>query len=705
MSRTGCVWAIVLGLSMGTTWVRAEPGAANEPIITLDEVLVTGLADERSIYDTPYSTQRIGSVESFERSYRTLPQMLRNVPAVMVQETGAGQGSPYIRGFTGQQTLLLIDGVRLNNSVFRSGPNQYWNTIDAMSLDRLEVVKGPSSVLYGSDAIGGTVQAFTVEPYGYASTQPVSGRAVFRYASAERSFQQRGEVSVTHDQTFGLIAGLSGKLYGDLQTGGGTQAEVAYDEYDADFKGEWWLDDNARLVLAHQRVRQNNVPRTHKTAFALPFEGTTVGTELQRDLDQSRELTYLQLHAERLDGWVESVHAGVSHQRQTEVRHRMRTARPDDFQGFGVDTLGVFLRAQSDTPIGRLSYGAEYYHDDVESFSSSNPVQGPVADDATYDLLGVYLQSEIELDERTLLVLGGRFTYAAVNADRVSDPVSGLPISLSDHWTNVVGSARLLHELEPDRVNLFGGVSQGFRAPNLSDLTRFDTARTDEFEIPAPGLEPEHFITFEMGGRLRDDDLAIELSGYYTLIDDMILRVPTGVVDDSGTPADPSDDLFQVTKSNVGDGYLYGVELSASQRLEHSLTVFGNVAYIEGQVSTFPTSAPIADEEFIDRLMPLTGQVGVRWDDADRDLWIEGLVRMAARADRLSTRDASDTSRIPPGGTPGYAVFDVAMGGTFQEDVHYRLGVDNVFDTNYRVHGSGQNMPGISVIFAVEILH
>ena len=90
----------------------------------------------------------------------------------MVQKTALGQGSPFIRGFTGFRTVLLIDGFRLNNSVFRDGPNQYWNTVDAWSLEKLELVKGPTSAQYGSDAVGGAVHARTVRPRfdGAAST-------------------------------------------------------------------------------------------------------------------------------------------------------------------------------------------------------------------------------------------------------------------------------------------------------------------------------------------------------------------------------------------------------------------------------------------------------------------------------------------------------------------------------------------------------
>ena len=92
---------------------------------------------------------------------RTLPEAFRELPGVHVQKTSNGQGSPFIRGFTGFRTLALIDGVRFNNSTFREGPNQYWSNIDAMSLDHLELIPGQGSVLYGSDAIGGTMNVFT----------------------------------------------------------------------------------------------------------------------------------------------------------------------------------------------------------------------------------------------------------------------------------------------------------------------------------------------------------------------------------------------------------------------------------------------------------------------------------------------------------------------------------------------------------------
>ena len=189
---------LTLGLSLST-----EPATAQEhpppqdpmeslPQNILDEILVTATRTAQPSFTIPYSDAVISAKDFREQSYRSTPEALRDIPGVMVQKTSHGQGSPFIRGFTGFRNVFLIDGVRLNNSVMRDGPNQYWNTVDPFSLDRIEIIKGPSSVLYGSDAIGGTVASFTLSPYSYGRGVHANGRTLYRYSSGERSNIARG---------------------------------------------------------------------------------------------------------------------------------------------------------------------------------------------------------------------------------------------------------------------------------------------------------------------------------------------------------------------------------------------------------------------------------------------------------------------------------------------------------------------------------
>lgn len=692
------------GVDTGSGRERSEDASPERrDEIGLDTLVVTPTRSATPSFDTPTTTDVVDAHQIAERNLRTVPEALRFVPGVLVQETSYGQGSPYIRGFTGYRNLFLIDGIRLNNSVFRSGPNQYWNTVDPWSIEALEIVKGPTSVLYGSDAVGGTVNAITKSPYAGEGERAWSGMLAERISSAEHSLTERVEVSAALGAESGLLVGFTRKDYGNLRAGGdtGLQENTGYEEWDGDVKFDRFVADDVRLVVAHQEVHQTDVPRTHKTVFGVSFEGTSVGNELRRDLDQDRRLTYVQLRGEDLEGAFDAFTLSLSYQTQKEERDRVKSSGKRDLQGFTVDTLGLLANASSDTSWGRLTYGVEYYSDSVDSFldkganqSPADDIQGPVADDASYDLLGVFLQDELEATERLDFVFGLRFNYAAADANQVRDPVTDTQISINENWSALVGSARFVYSLEPERWNLFGGISQGFRAPNLSDLTRFDSARSNEFEVPAPGLDSEDYLQYELGVKGRRDDLAVQTSVFYTDISDQILRVPTGNTNSSGE--------FEVTKENVGDGFVYGIEAAAAYEFREGWTAFTDATYMEGKVDTFPTSAPVAEREYIDRLMPFTAHAGVRWEREDGRLWAESTATYAADADRLSTRDKKDTQRIPPGGTPSYFLLDVRAGYRLGDTVDLTFAVDNVFDEDYRVHGSGSNGPGTNAILGAR---
>jgi len=661
----------------------------------LEESVITATLSARRSLDTPYSEDVVSEEQLERRAYRTVPQALRDTPGIFVQETAVGQGSPFIRGFTAFRNLFLVDGIRLNNSVFREGPNQYWNTVDPYTIESLEIVKGPSSVLYGSDAIGGTVNARTRNPYAFEGGRTFGGQLFYRGSTAESSNWARAEASFVAGNT-GVLMGIGGKDFGSLYAGGSTgrQPNTGYTQVDGDLKVETFLDPDTRMVFGFQHVAQNDVPRTHRTIYGKSFQGTTVGSELRRDLDQRRTLAYGQLHGDNVDSWYDRYSVSLSWHEQEETRHRTRTSGKDE-QGFEVGQLGLLGNLSSDTSIGRLTYGFDYYHDDVSSFSSSNPIQGPVGDDSTYDLLGVYVQDEIEASDRLGFVLGARFNYAALDSNSVQDPVSGDAIALDDDWSAFVGSARVLYRLDEDRVHLFGGISQGFRAPNLSDVTRLDSARSNEFEIASPGLDPEYYTQYEVGVKTRSDVASSQVALFYTDISDQIVRFPTGNTNGSGE--------FEIVKDNVGDGYVYGVEAGGARTLARDWTLFGNAAYQKGEVDTYPTSAQVLEREYLSRLMPFTAQLGVTWERPGSDFWAEVQLIYAADADRLSSRDEGDTDRIPPGGTREYLIANLRGGWRVTDGVTLDLALENLADVNYRVHGSGQNMPGFNVIVGLRM--
>ena len=241
---------------------------------------------------------------------------------------------------------------------------------------------------------------------------------------------------------------------------------------------------------------------------------------------------------------------------------------------------------------------------------------------------------------------------------------------------------------------MFAGIAQGFRAPNLSDLTRFSSARSNEFEIPSPNLDSEDYIAYELGYRYRDKGLSFDIAAYYTDISDMILRFPTGDVNEDGE--------FEISKANVSDGYVYGLESSLrysfSDRWQASLIG----TYMYGKNDQFPTSTQAVAEDYISRLMPTTFNAAFKYTAEDDSWFTEVQMQIAERADRLSSNDRRDTQRIPPDGTPGYGVIHIYAGYQLTESLDLGLSIENLLDKNYRVHGSGQNEVGRNLVASLD---
>lgn len=686
----------------GTVPVQKDTNAATVRA-TMPEIVVTASRGPKDIQSEPSTVYQISSPDSvLTEGSRTTPEMLKGIPSTMAQKTGYGQGSPYLRGFTGFRTLCLVDGIRLNNSVFRDGPNQYWNTIDPLSVGSYEVVMGPASAMYGSDAVGGLVNAIPVEPPEYDGAPVWERRLFYRGATADGSSSGRAQVGGRISEALGFVGGVSLKDFGDLRGGKdvGLQKHTGYDEQDYDARLDYHISKDSSLSLGLQSVSQDDAWRTHRTIYGITWEGLTKGDDKVHSYDQHRDLTYLKYHVENLGCFVDGINLSVSRQVQEEDLNRVKKDDKREKQGFDVETWGASLQMESKSSIGNWTYGAEYYRDGVDTYGrkyaadgslEKTEIQGPFADDASYNSAGVFVQDTLSLfNEKLDVIPGARYTYAKADANRVKDPLTGDPMKLTDNWSAFAGSLRVLLPITADRRHVvYAGVSQGFRAPNLSDLSRFDIARSGELEIPAPGLEPEEFVACEVGIKSRTDRFVAQASCYYTAIDKMIVRAPTGRI---------IDDMAEVTKKNSGKGHIQGIELSGTYRWTSQFSSWAALTLMDGRVDSYPTSESIKERDYVSRLMPPTAQVGIRWQTLSGRYWTEVVGDMAAKADHLTADDERDTQRIPPGGTPGYAVCTVRGGARIVKDLNMVLALENVFDDDYRIHGSGVNEPGRNLI-------
>jgi hemoglobin/transferrin/lactoferrin receptor protein len=683
-------------------------GPSGEPVFELAPYPVTTVFSEEGGFSHGQSISIHGKSRYADYLPRTFAAILEATPGVMIQKTAYGQDSPYIRGFTGFRTLLMIDGIRINNSVFRSGPNQYWSLVDPASLERVLVLKGPYAVEYGSDAVGGVVRAFTPERRQSGESTTVIRNAGIRVATAENSVSGRLETRRDNPvQT--LLAGWSWRDFGDLEAGGGTGRQTGTGYREAGFDLKWIRDwGPGTLTVCAQGFRQFDVPRTHSTVDGISWRGTVPGSYLKRELDQERSLLYLRYAAKVDHPWMDSLESILSWQRMNETEERIRATGSSDERSFDVDTGALQVKATAAIgPDLRLHYGMEWYRDfvdtarvqaDGDTGEERVRIQGPVADDATYDLAGVYGKAFWRLSPRLGATFGMRLTYARAEADRFENPLTGLPSSFRGDWDDFSTSLRLTYSPHAT-IRFFAGISEGFRAPNLSDLTRLDIARSGELEIPSPDVSPESFLTVEAGISAEKGPLLATLSLYRTDISGMIVRTPTGRILSIG-----DEDWYEVAKRNAGDGWVHGIEASASLRLADDWLLTAALSWMDSELERFSdtSSDPVRIREPLSRMMPPTGQLSLRYAPSGGKWSLEGRLQAVRRQDDLPESDRRDTQRIPPDGTPGYVRIDCYLNRQVTPDFRLGLGIENVADRDYRVHGSGVNGPGRNLIASVD---
>jgi outer membrane receptor protein involved in Fe transport len=652
-------------------------------LIRADEtVIVAASRTERVEATLPRSTTVIGLGVIEERAARTAPEILQDQSGGWVQRTNHGGGSPFVRGLVGNQVLVLIDGIRLNNATFRLGPNQYMNTIDAFGLERVEVLRGSGSVAYGSDAVGGVVNLITPKPVLSPAGRTAGGSFATRLAGQGMEASVRGDGFVSGSRV-AARAGVTYRAFGDLVAGGslGTEAPSAYNEADVDASVLWAPRPATRVTAVFQNVHQSDVPRYDQVAQR--------GYAVYSFDPQVRRLGYVELDQRVGRRWLEGVRVKASWHRSEEgrVRRRQNSAmetREEDV----VSTVGMSADLRG-RPSSWFSWngGVEVYDDTVRSWrrdtnlstGTTVPLRGLYPDGATRLSTAAFVMGTFQAG-RAAIDLGSRYTRDDVRADdRVFGEASLAPDA-------VVSSVAVAYPLAPGAV-IFASVAQAFRAPNIDDLS---TLGPFDFGIEAPpgALAPERSVAFEAGLKLTRARVAASASAYRINLQDLIDREQTTF---NGSPTLEGQQVYR--RANLGAAYVRGVEADIEWRPTTSLSVFafGSTTYGRQEAADVP----------LRRIPPANGLVGVRqrWS---RGPWIEATVRMARTQDRLAPGDRSD-HRIPAGGTPGWVTANISGGVSVGRGVSLVGGVANVFNEAYRVHGSGIDSPGRHLWLTVAV--
>jgi len=655
----------------------ANGQADSTTIFPIEEVVVTSQRIAQKQVTIPYSVNSISRKELDQLSPRTTPEALMSSNGVFVQKTNHGGGSPFIRGLTGNQTLLLIDGIRLNNSIYRYGPNQYLNTIDAFSIDKIEVAKGTGSVQYGSDALGGALQVFTKEPLLTNKNREWHGSILGKYMTGDMEKTTRGELEYSSQKMAAFVGGTY-RDFGDLIGGRSTgkQSPSGYNEYAFDAKIAFALKDRIQLTLANQFLRQEQVPVYHKVVLE--------NYQLNEFDPQQRMLTYARMNIKGRKQLFDQVKIIASWQQGLEGRRSQKNGSTLLVQEKDqINTLGFTTDVSSKlSDKWTANSGIEIYHDRVNSTrtdinsaptGSALEKRGLYPDDSKYSSYSVYTLHR--LDWGKWIFDGGiRFNSFRIN---ISDITLG---SVSISPEALVFNAAAMYNFNLSH-HVYTTFSSGFRAPNIDDMGTLGIVDF-RYEVPAYKLEPEKSQNYELGYKLSLPKFSGTIAAYYMDLNQLITRVK---VDGQFI------DGYQVyKKENVEEAYIQGLEAAINWKLCSDWEISSGVSYTYGQ--------SITKNEPLRRIPPLNGRLASTYKLKKFFTTAEFLY--ATKQDRLAAGDKSD-NRIPAGGTPGWQVANLYAGYQLSS-FKFNVGIQNILNEDYRTHGSGINGVGRSAWLSAE---
>lgn len=669
------------------------------------------------------ATARVTRAELDRQQPRSVPEALRGLPGVYVQKTSAAQGSPFVRGRTGQQTVLLFDGIRLNNGIFRQGPNQYFATIDARSLLAIEVLRGGAATRYGSDAIGGVLNAIPLLP---PAETGLTLRGEARTATADGEVGGRLALGYRPVESTALLVGFGARRVGRLEGGGAvvsavtgepalvprldedgrTQLGTGFDELATDARVTHRLSPTTHLTGAIYDYRQFDAPRTDQcpAAFA-PITECLIYDE------QFQTLGYLDLRTS-LGEAADTLRITPSIKRSHERRNRERPQSMVDNGGRDdITTYGLALSANTRT-IGtgrgatRLTYGADSYHDQVDSKAWTVLTdidfvdiasRGQYVAGSTYTTGGAFVQSQTAIDPLT--IRGGvRLGFAAVDAPG-DTATATQPVDRS--FAKPVGHLGIDWQAT-DKLSFSATLDRSFRAPNLDDLTSRQ-ATGPGFQLENPSLSAETATSIDLGVALALGPLSVQAWAYRATLTDAITRATREASDCPLGSVECESAWFRYQLVNLtGEAIILGGEGTAALDLAPFEARFAlSYALGDGDDPQGPTPGPDGPQTArtpLSRVPPLNGAAELRW--SHRRGFVSTNLYFSAAATRLAVSDRSDP-RIPEGGTPGFAVVDARAGLGLGNGLFATLVFENVTDVAYRHHGSSVNGAGRGMILSL----
>jgi hemoglobin/transferrin/lactoferrin receptor protein len=655
MCKSFCALLILLASvsAGGSAEFQAENGQGEREsaaAVTLDEIIVTASMNESKVFNSSLPVNVITRKEIERIVPGDMGDLFKYQPGLNVSYTSMGSVRPMIRGLYDERVLLMVDGIRLSE---QRGGGDHALSVNPGQIERIEVVRGPGSVLYGSDAIGGVINIITRNSRRSSGEGTrLHGQMGVQFDSAAEN--KEGDAYI--EGGVGKINFFAGGIYQDTDNVMTPEGELRHSFYDTcNYSSGMNYTGGNTFVSIWGYASSADIGNPLKNTFKESYFDNERHRFASAVLEQKNIAPFLTKI--RIDG---------AFQRHNRHFHLLNPADVAVDIYLDIDTWNLhphFVMQIGDAQ--RITAGAQFFYEEVTSSRemSTGPISG-VIPDCTRLGMGYFIQDEVTFTKRFSAVLGVRHDRIVSESEPGEDEVLyGHPIGENREIDeNTSGSIGLLFTVVKDRLNFTANAGRAFRAPTLLERYFYGT-HTEGEDRGNPDLDPEVSLNLDAGFKLNLPGFWMTVSGFRNRIDNYIVKYNTGQTGSSGA-------IFQFR--NVDSAVIYGAEAEAEMVLAWGFTVFGNVTWLRSENSDTGEALPY--------MPPLSGTYGVRYSRDYRSLnfWSELAVHSAARQDRID--ETSETE------TPGYTVCDVRLGINYTELVSITGFVKNITNKSYHDH-------------------
>lgn len=681
---------------------------------------------------------------------QTSADMLASIPGVKVQKTQFGGGSPVLRGMEANRILLVIDGVRMNNAIYRKGHLQNSITVSPSVLEKTEVIFGPSSVIYGSDALGGVIHYYTRNPKtsekGVVNTEFLSR---FSTVNQEIALQAGIELQM---KKFASYTSISHSKFGDLKMG--ENRRHGFNEWGLqhEYSNNTNTFYNDHPVKNNDPNRQRNVgfdqtdilqkvfvPLSKKSdlMFNLQYSTSTDINRFDKLMERSddqlkyaewyygpqdRLLLSTQLNLDLHKKWLNSGTVIMAFQNIKESRidrNFNSFNRASKFEKVQVYSLnGDFSTNLKNRKNRNFGYGFEIAYNDVGSRS-----KGEVLEVNGNDIIGIsdsyvvqtrypdggssYLSSAVyadfrqDISKRSTLNTGIRLTNTVLQAEWIDETYITLP-DMDITLTNTAVTLTAGYVFKPNKEWQLNTVfSSGFRSPNIDDIGKIREKR-GTVTVPNVDLQPEYAYNFE-GGILKyfkDKNYYIGFTTYYTLLNNYIVRAPY-LLNGSFTIIYDGEEMNTVANVNKDNAYIYGGTATFKGNLTDRFQTKAAITYTKGKA--YDTNEPLSS------IPPIFGSFDINYNHNKFETGINFIFNGRKKLEDYNISEGIDNIEETPFiidkdayyGTPSWQTLNFYSRYKATKNIDLLLNIDNIFDRHYKEFASAISAPGRNFSFTI----